>query len=310
MLERAPVADRAVAELDELGVALARHHEERSRARDDEEPRRDRNADRDAARDRAQHEPRRDAGEVEHRFVLQPQAVEQRQDEVAADHERELPARGERQRDRRGDQQRTARDRGPRRDLPGRDRAEPLRRVAAVGLDVERVVDVVRAARREAEAHERDRRAEERGRLAEHAGGAGRRDHEDVLHPLLGPRQAHPRRRAGRAARVRAVRARGGSRPPSWRAQISSVSCSTTSTRSSSVPPPRRIRSDQEDRRPESRRRRCRRGSRARCAGRASWLDAIVDGRDERDDAGDPRERVLPVRLQGDEALRQRQAQG
>ena len=47
-------------------------------------------ADRDAAGDRAQHEAGRDGREVEDRFVLQPDAVEQGQREIAGDDEREL----------------------------------------------------------------------------------------------------------------------------------------------------------------------------------------------------------------------------
>ena len=57
------------------------------------------NADGDAAGDGAQHEAARDRGEVEHRLVLEPDAVRDGQHEVAADDERELPARGERQHD-------------------------------------------------------------------------------------------------------------------------------------------------------------------------------------------------------------------
>ena len=58
--------------------------------------------------------------------------------------------------------------------------------VEAVGLGVERVVQEVGAAGREAERDERDECGREVVGLAEHAGGAGRGEHEQVLDPLLG----------------------------------------------------------------------------------------------------------------------------
>ena len=60
------------AEVHVLGVALARDHEQRAEAADDEEPDRDRHVDRDRAGDQPQHEPGRDHAEVDDRDVLQP----------------------------------------------------------------------------------------------------------------------------------------------------------------------------------------------------------------------------------------------
>ena len=76
----------------------------------------------------------------------------------------------------------------------GGDRAEALRRVDAVGLDVEGVVPEVDAAGGEAEGDERQHRAAERRPVVEHAGGAGGGEHEHVLDPLLraGPCAAGP----------------------------------------------------------------------------------------------------------------------
>ena len=71
--------------------------------------------------------------------------------------------------------------------LAGRDRAEALGRVEPVGLGVGRVVQEVRAARGEAERHERDEGLEERVAFVEHAGGEWCREHQHVLGPLLGP---------------------------------------------------------------------------------------------------------------------------
>ena len=187
------MSDCAVAQLDELGVPLAGDHEQRRRPGHDQEPRRDRHADRDTAGDRAQDETRRDAREVEDGFVLQPEAVQHRLHQVAADDERQLPTGHERQADRRDDQDEAAHDRRAHRDLAGRDRPESFRRVAPVGLDIERVVDVVGAARGEAEADEGDRGAEECRALAQHAGGTRCGDDEHVLHPLLRAGEAHQR---------------------------------------------------------------------------------------------------------------------
>jgi hypothetical protein len=62
--------------------------------------------------------------------------------------------------------------------------------VAAVGLDVGRVVQVVGAAGREAEGHEGQHSVDEHVAVGEDAGGARRGEHEHVLRPLLGPRRA------------------------------------------------------------------------------------------------------------------------
>ena len=70
--------------------------EQRARRGDDQEPVADRHADGDAAGDRPQHESRGDGREVEDRLVLQPGAVRERDQHVAADHQRKVPGRGER----------------------------------------------------------------------------------------------------------------------------------------------------------------------------------------------------------------------
>ena len=131
---------RAVAELDQLGVALAGDHEQRRRARDDEEPRRDRHADRDTARDRAQHEARRDAAEVEHRLVLQPQPVGHRDapGTPPTTTSSQPPLSGADDGRARATIRTTAVTAACAVEIsPGRDRAVPLRRMAAVGLDVD-----------------------------------------------------------------------------------------------------------------------------------------------------------------------------
>ena len=92
------------------------------------------------------------------------------------------------------------------RDVAGGDRPEALLGVEAVGLDVERVVQEVGAARREAERDERDERVEDGVALAEDAGRGGGGDDEDVLDPLL---------RAGLVEQRRGAVERRGSRPGS-----------------------------------------------------------------------------------------------
>ena len=308
-VERAAVAAAPSPSSTQLGAALAGDHEQRRRARDDEEPRRDRHADRDTAGDRAQHEPGRDGREVEHRLRASATCCTR------------SSARGSRRRTSASCQpgeRTTARspattehdaadDRGLHRDLAGRDRPEPLGRVAAIGLDVERVVEVVGAARGEAEAHERDRGVWNSAvALGEHAGRARRRDDEHVLDPLLRPRQAQRARDArcsgatscGAAARGDGARASASVTVTSDRpaaAQISSGSCSMSSTSSleASAGTPPRMRSS-EARCPSRPRRRpraddeaeLRRAGRGRAAARTPTTNA--------DDADDPRRSPPP----------------
>jgi hypothetical protein len=62
-----------------------------------------------------------------------------------------------------------------------------------VGVDIEGVVEEVGAARREAQRDERDRGAEDLVRVGEDPGGAGGRDDQQVLQPLL--RSCRPQQR-------------------------------------------------------------------------------------------------------------------
>ena len=63
--------------------------------------------------------------------------------------------------------------------------------MAAVGLDVGRVVQVVGAAGREAERHEGQQGVDEHVTVREDTCRAGRREHEHVLRPLLRAGGAH-----------------------------------------------------------------------------------------------------------------------
>ena len=82
-------------------------------------------------------------------------------------------------------------------EVAGGDRAVALGGVEAVDLGVVGVVEEVGAAGGEAEADERDQRLQEGVALVEHAGRGGRREHEDVLGPLLrtGGADDRPQRR-------------------------------------------------------------------------------------------------------------------
>nr|WP_254126902.1 hypothetical protein [Aquihabitans sp. G128] len=73
-------------------------------------------------------------------------------------------------------------------DLAGGDGPEPLGGVEAIGLDVDGVVQVVRAGRRQAEASEHAERVVRRGgfEVVDDAGCAEHREQQQVLHPLLG----------------------------------------------------------------------------------------------------------------------------
>ena len=78
-------------------------------------------------------------------------------------------------------------------ELSGGDRAQPLRRVPAVGVDVEDVVPQVDAAGGEAEGDEGEQRGAQLGPVVEHTGGTRRGEHEEVLRPLQRSRRAHDR---------------------------------------------------------------------------------------------------------------------
>ena len=78
-----------------------------------------------------------------------------------------------------------------------------------MGFDVENVVPVVRAARREAERRESDEGLPQRRPLVEHTGRSRSRDDQHVLRPLLGTRLAHMRADAHAATGAGVI----GSRP-------------------------------------------------------------------------------------------------
>ena len=71
----------------------------------------------------------------------------------------------------------------------GRDRAQSLRRMEAIGGDVRHVVHEVRARRGDAQHDERDRNVHQRGSLAEDLGRKWGREHERVLDPLTRTRR-------------------------------------------------------------------------------------------------------------------------
>ena len=82
--------------LVELGVALAGDDEQRTERRAQHEPVRHRHVDGDGAGGGAQHEPGRDHHEVDHRDLLEHDAVADRQHDVGADDRNRLPSTGER----------------------------------------------------------------------------------------------------------------------------------------------------------------------------------------------------------------------
>ena len=146
---------------------------------------------RHAAGDGPHDEARCDDGDVDHRHVLQPDGVAAGEADVDADHRQELPAHEEGHAHA-GDEEEHAHDhREAERHLAGRDRTIPLGGVAAVGLDVGRVVQVVGAARRQAEGHEGQHGVDEHVAVRQDAGRAGCREHEHVLRPLLRAGGAH-----------------------------------------------------------------------------------------------------------------------
>ena len=121
------------------------------------EPARHRHVDGNRAGRRPQHEAGGDGDEIDDGDVLPDRAVRQRHRQV--EWRRRPPSASAPWRPPPPARRRSAacRRRAPcgRRPAPDGDRAEALGRMLAVGLDVERVVPVVRAARRQAHRHER-----------------------------------------------------------------------------------------------------------------------------------------------------------
>src|SRR4051812_3979590 len=86
VLEGGPMPGSVDAELQVLGVTLARDHEERAEAADHDEPDRDADVDGDRAGDEAEHEAGRDEPEVDDGHVLEPDRVGGGQCDVDPDH--------------------------------------------------------------------------------------------------------------------------------------------------------------------------------------------------------------------------------
>ena len=172
---------------------------------------RHRHVDGDGAGGGPQHEARRDGDDVEHGDVLEPRAVEHRQRRRRRRRRRRsATGRSRAATPSAASEQHRADDLGRARPARRRRRSGgALRRVGAVGLDVERVVPQVDAAGGEAEGDERQQPSAERRPVVEHAGRAGSGEHEHVLHPLLAaaPCAAAPRgrRRSRRPASGTAV---------------------------------------------------------------------------------------------------------
>ncbi len=194
---------RIVAQLLELGQALAGHDEQRAEPGDDQEPAREHDVDHDRAADGPQQEPRGHDHQVDDGHVLEPRAVRERRHDVERQDGDEVPFE-------RGDGQDEGQDPEPDGDgAPGRDRHQArgdgpvaLGRVTAVGLDVGEVVDHVDRARRGAERGEGEDQPPPGGELREHLGAGGRGDDEQVLGPLARPQLGEDRpqpvgRRAG-----------------------------------------------------------------------------------------------------------------
>ena len=139
--------------LAQLGVALSGDDEQRAEHRAQDEPLRHHDVDGHCAGGGAEHESRGDDDEVDDGDVLQPHAVGDRRrprtwpGSPTVCQRPVKPANAAPG----GEEHRSDDLAGSNRDDAGGDRSEPLRRMAAVGLDVERVVPEVDAAGGEAE---------------------------------------------------------------------------------------------------------------------------------------------------------------
>jgi hypothetical protein len=134
--------------------------------------------------------------------VLEPERVRDLDRYVAADHECELAAVERRgQRERRQHESRRHRLGRAHAHQTGGNRPVALGGMPPVGVDVEGVVQEVGAAGSQTEGPERRQRARQLVGLGQHPGGAGRREHEQVLDPLAGSSRAQQaegeRRRSG-----------------------------------------------------------------------------------------------------------------
>ena len=185
--------DRVVAQRDQLVASARQHQEQRQHERDEDQPRRYLDVDRDAAGECAQHETDRDRDNVDDHLVLGPQRIKELKRGVQHGDSQERAAQYDAQHDRnRGQHQRGAGRRGNR-EIAARQRPVALFGIQPVGVAVGDVVENVAGARQCAERDERDDRqhdvVEDEQPLAEHQ----RRQHQRVLDPLMGPREAHHR---------------------------------------------------------------------------------------------------------------------
>ena len=174
-------------EEDELVPPLAHGQEEGEEHRADEEPGGDRDADDQAARHDPDDEPGRDHEDVQDDDVLEPEGIQDLQDEVTDGDEEEGHAEGGRQPEAGGGQDDHGRD-GRRLLEPPRGQG-PLRLdgVEPVLLEVADVVEDVMGARDEAEGDEGGHGPQDERPVEELPGEDDGGENEEILDPLLGP---------------------------------------------------------------------------------------------------------------------------
>ena len=182
--------DRVVAERDQLVAPARQHQEQRQHERDEDQPRRYLDIDRDAAGECAQHEADRNRDHVDDHLVLRPHRIEKLKRGVQQRDSHEFAA----EHDAQHDSDRGERERGPargrNREIAARQRTVAFFGIQPIGVAVGDVIQNVAGARKRAERDERYRRqhhvVENKQPLAEYQ----RRQHQRVLDPLMGPREA------------------------------------------------------------------------------------------------------------------------
>ena len=186
----------------QLHLALHQGEAQEEERREHQEPGRRRLAEEHHPAEDAEGEERRDHHHVEDRHLLQAERIGEGEDEIGERHGEEgrpeqEQASGERPEDQDGRGGGRHRDR----QVAGGDRPEALADVAAVGLEVEEVVDEIGAAGEERQEEEGEDEVAGRGEARARRHEEERHEDEEVLQPLVRPRRPEERRQERRRRR-------------------------------------------------------------------------------------------------------------
>ncbi|HLX07541.1 MAG TPA: hypothetical protein VKY89_06725 [Thermoanaerobaculia bacterium] len=190
MVEHRPLVHGALRQQRDLVAALGESQEEREEGGAQEQPARDLDAGGRGAAQHPQHEEERDAHDVEDDHVLEPERVEQVQEEISCEHSREAGPEPDGQTRGGGGQHQRGGHRRRHREGAGGQGTQALERMVPVLLAIAQVVDQIDGGGRAAEGQQGEQRPGDRGGVAEPAAEDEGRQHEEVLRPLGGPERA------------------------------------------------------------------------------------------------------------------------